>query len=104
MSICASRGHRQRALLGVHAGKHEVTDQQKIVGLGGLEGSIDAIVDGNLVDVKSASPFSFNAVRNGSLTSNKPEDDPWGYRDQASFYTRADNRNDFEATVVLISL
>jgi len=76
-------------------GKHEVTDQQKTVGLGGLEGNIDAIVDGNLVDVKSASPFSFNAMRNGSLTSNKPEDDPWGYRDQASFYTRADNRNDF---------
>jgi len=76
-------------------GKHEITDQQKTVGLGGIEGSIDAVIDGALVDVKSASPYSFNLVRNGSLTSSNPEDDPWGYRDQASFYSRADGRDKF---------
>jgi len=74
---------------------HTVEDQQKRVGIADIEGSIDAVIDGKLVDVKSASPYSFNSVKNGSLTSGRSEDDPWGYRDQASFYARANGVDDF---------
>jgi len=65
---------------------HSVTNQQQTISLGGLQGSKDCDIDGVVVDVKSASPFSFIKVKGGSLNSAAIDDDPWGYRDQLTFY------------------
>ena len=65
---------------------HTVTDRQKETTLGGVKGHIDAKVDGVLVDVKSASHFSFKKFKDKSLYS----DDPFGYMDQLSSYSTAE--------------
>lgn len=64
---------------------HTVEDQQREVVLDGVVGHIDAIIDGVLVDVKSASTPSFKRFANGSIR----EDDPFGYVAQLSGYSRA---------------
>ena len=63
-----------------------MTDRQKETTLGGVKGHIDAKVDGVLVDVKSASHFSFKKFKDKSLYS----DDPFGYIDQLSSYSTAE--------------
>ena len=67
---------------------HTVTRQQEEVTYAGLVGHIDAVVDGVLVDVKSASPFSYKKFKDGELTS---ENDPFGYIPQLSFYQEGMN-------------
>lgn len=62
---------------------HEVTDEQAGVSVNGVTGSIDAIIDGTVVDVKSASPFGYKKFEQRSLT----EDDPFGYVAQLAGYT-----------------
>lgn len=61
---------------------HKVTDCQKPVKVDGISGSIDAIIDGNLKDVKSCSPSSYKKFSQGTL----PENDPFGYCGQLSGY------------------
>src|SRR5690606_34203469 len=64
---------------------HEVSNEQTTVSINGVSGSIDSIIDGCLVDVKSASPFAFDKYMAG-LT---PENDSFGYIDQINFYLYA---------------
>lgn len=64
---------------------HDVQDCQKEVVSDGVPGHIDAIVDGVLVDVKSASPYGFNKFRDGSYVF----DDPFGYISQLAGYANA---------------
>jgi hypothetical protein len=66
------------------AAGHSVTDRQRKVELAGVEGSIDAIIDGVHVDVKSASSFSFDKFKKGDLG-----DDAFGYVKQLSGYSQA---------------
>ena len=47
-----------------------------------LRGKIDAIIDGELVDVKTASPYSFSKFVNGTWVNN----DPFGYVGQLTAY------------------
>jgi hypothetical protein len=61
---------------------HEVQDCQKQVEIDGVTGSIDAIIDGVVVDVKSASPFGYRKFEEGTVT----QDDPFGYVAQLSGY------------------
>ena len=61
---------------------HTVTDQQKSVEVDGVKGSIDAIIDGVLCDVKSCSGQSFKKFKNGTL----PTQDSFGYLPQISGY------------------
>jgi len=61
---------------------HTVTDEQREVEVDGVLGHIDAIVDGVVVDVKSASPFGFQKFRKGAVE----EDDPFGYVAQLAGY------------------
>jgi len=61
---------------------HKVTDEQKTVEVNGVVGHIDAVVDGDVVDVKSASPYSFTKFANGL----KPEQDAFGYLSQLGTY------------------
>jgi hypothetical protein len=64
---------------------HEVKDQQAEVNLKGIKGHIDAEIDGVVVDVKSASTYSFKKFKDGSLVDN----DPFGYIEQISGYAKA---------------
>lgn len=61
---------------------HSVEGEQDEVNLFGVKGHIDAIVDGILVDVKSASTASFNRFAVG-LT---PDSDSFGYITQLQAY------------------
>jgi hypothetical protein len=64
------------------ASGHTVEFQQREVDLYGVRGHIDAVIDGELVDVKSASSFSFKKFRDHGLE----RDDPFGYRTQLNGY------------------
>ena len=62
---------------------HSVEATQAEVEVDGVKGHIDAIVDGVVIDVKSASPFGYKKFETNSVT----EDDPFGYVDQLAGYT-----------------
>lgn len=61
---------------------HSVESSQDSVELDGVHGHIDAIIDGELVDVKSCSPQSYKKFVGGTLAST----DPFGYLAQISGY------------------
>ena len=61
---------------------HKIADQQKKVEIDNIKGHIDATVDGEVCDVKSASTFSFKKFKTGELVG----DDPFGYHAQLSGY------------------
>lgn len=67
------------------AAGHLVEGRQDTLVIEGVEGHRDAIIDGVLVDVKSASTYSFNKFRDGKLE----EDDPFGYITQLQSYLHA---------------
>jgi hypothetical protein len=64
---------------------HEVENCQAGVECDGVKGSIDAEIDGVLVDVKSASSYSFEKFKSGRYLF----DDPFGYVGQLSGYATA---------------
>jgi hypothetical protein len=68
---------------------HEVTDCQLGVECDGVKGSIDAVIDGVLTDVKSASSFSFEKFKSGNFKF----DDPFGYLAQLGGYANATGHN-----------
>ena len=61
---------------------HEVTELQKEVSVNGIKGHQDCMIDGVLVDCKSASGRSFEKFSNNKLHI----DDPFGYIAQISAY------------------
>lgn len=65
---------------------HKVTDEQKEIDIEGIKGHMDCKIDGTVVDVKSASNFSFSKFKKGLLR----EDDPFGYIAQLSAYEEAE--------------
>ena len=87
---------------------HDVKDQQKEVKLEGITGHIDAVIDGVLVDVKSASDYGFKKFKEGDLINT----DPFGYIGQISSYMEAMNldegaffainKNNGEITLMMI--
>lgn len=77
----------QMMLLFAKMAGHEVTDEQGEVHLDGIKGHIDAIIDGVVVDVKSASSFSFQKFATGALF--EPGNDPFGYVAQLCGYIQA---------------
>jgi hypothetical protein len=62
---------------------HTVEREQEEIEVEGVKGHIDAIIDGVVVDVKSASPYSFKKFADGGLYEN----DPFGYITQISGYS-----------------
>ncbi len=68
---------------------HTVENCQLGVDEDGVKGSIDADIDGVLVDVKSASSYSFEKFKSGAYLF----DDPFGYVSQLSGYANALGRN-----------
>lgn len=71
-------------LLAKEAG-HIVEDQQKEVEIDGVRGSIDCVIDGVLIDIKSASSFSYAKFKDGTIFSQ----DPFGYVAQLAGYSLA---------------
>jgi hypothetical protein len=67
------------------AAGHEVTGEQDELILDGISGHRDCIIDGCIVDVKSAASRSFLKFRDKTLA----EDDPFGYLDQLDGYAVA---------------
>lgn len=64
---------------------HKVEGRQTELEINGIKGHRDAVIDGVLVDVKSASTFSFAKFRDGL----KLEDDSFGYITQLQSYLYA---------------
>lgn len=60
---------------------HTVERRQELVEVDGVRGSIDAVIDGVLVDVKSMSSFGFSKMEREGLGK-----DPFGYQAQISGY------------------
>lgn len=67
---------------------HDVSDRQKRVEVDGVVGHLDAKIDSVVVDIKSASKFSFGKFADGGLLKG---DDPFGYIPQISGYATAEN-------------
>ena len=65
---------------------HKVTDEQKEVVVDDIKGHIDCKIDGEVVDIKTASRMSFNKFKGGTVS----EDDPFGYLAQLSSYEEAE--------------
>lgn len=66
---------------------HDVTECQEEVTLEDIKGHKDCKIDGVLVDIKSASPYSFKKFKEGTLHSS----DSFGYIAQISAYAEAGN-------------
>ncbi len=69
-------------LLLVRLAGHEVTDEQKKVKVKGIEGHMDCVIDGEVIDVKTASGYAFKKFKDGTLGN----DDPFGYLAQIAGY------------------
>jgi hypothetical protein len=66
---------------------HSVTEEQKRIEVNGVSGKKDCRIDGTVVDVKSASSFSFKKFANGDfLLGNDQNSDPFGYKYQLGLY------------------
>ena len=65
---------------------HEVTDEQKEITVSGIKGHMDCKIDGEVVDIKTASGFAFKKFKEGTL----PDDDPFGYMAQIAGYEEAE--------------
>jgi len=68
--------------LGKEAG-HTIEQEQAEIEVDGVLGHIDAIIDGVVVDVKSASSYGFAKFKTDTVT----DDDPFGYVQQLSGYS-----------------
>jgi len=66
----------------VEAG-HQVTEAQAEVEVDGVLGHIDCLIDGVVVDVKSASSFGYKKFEDGSILTGN---DSFGYTEQLSGY------------------
>lgn len=77
----------QMILLYAKMAGHVVEKEQAEVELNGVKGHIDAIIDGVLIDVKSASSFSFQKFQDKTLFL--PNADPFGYIGQLCGYMAA---------------
>ena len=69
-------------LLLVRLAGHDVTGEQKSVKVKGIEGHMDCIIDGEVIDVKTASGYAFKKFKDGTLGNH----DPIGYLAQLAGY------------------
>jgi len=76
-------------LLLVKIAGHKVTDEQKEVSVSGIKGHMDCVIDGEVVDIKTASSFAFKKFYNKTLA----EDDIFGYLPQLAGYEAAMGTN-----------
>jgi len=68
---------------------HQVTSEQKEITVSGIKGHMDCVIDGEVVDVKTASGFAFKKFKDGTLA----EQDAFGYMAQLAGYEEAEGTN-----------
>ena len=68
---------------------HKVDDEQRDVSVKGVKGHMDCTIDGEVVDVKTASGYAFKKFRDGTLA----EQDTFGYMSQLASYEEAMGTN-----------
>ena len=73
-------------LMFVRAAGHTVTDEQKEVSVNGIKGHIDCKINGQVIDIKSASKLAFKKFSTGRLSG----DDPFGYLPQLAGYEESE--------------
>tara|TARA_R100000808_G_scaffold245_3_gene1442 strand:- start:15213 stop:16085 length:873 start_codon:yes stop_codon:yes gene_type:complete len=85
-------GHilEELVLLLVKLSGHEVEDEQKEIEVDGVKGHMDCKIDGQVVDIKTASSFAFKKFVEGTLH----DDDPFGYMAQLSGYETAEGTDE----------
>ncbi len=76
-------------LLLVRLSGHTVTDEQKEVVVEGITGHMDCKIDGEVVDIKTASGFAFKKFSEGTLA----EQDDFGYLSQLTGYETHEGTN-----------
>jgi|TARA_R110002167_G_scaffold335687_1_gene543037 hypothetical protein len=64
---------------------HKVDNEQRKVSVNGIKGHMDCTIDGEVVDVKTASGYAFKKFRDGTLA----EQDIFGYMSQLAGYEEA---------------
>lgn len=85
-------GHLIEALLIAlaKAAGHEVTGEGDVLYVDGVKGHRDCVIDGCVVDVKSASSLGYLKFKDKSISTN----DPFGYLDQLDGYLVGSQRDD----------
>ena len=68
---------------------YQIDSQQKEVNVSGIKGHMDCKINGEVVDVKTASGYAFKKFREGTLA----EDDAFGYLAQLAGYEEAEQTN-----------
>jgi hypothetical protein len=61
---------------------HDISAEQEEVVVDGVKGHMDCKIDGEVIDIKTASGFAFKKFRDGTLR----DDDPFGYMAQLAGY------------------
>ena len=69
---------------------HKVTGEQKEVSVDGIKAHMDCIIDGEVVDIKTTSGFSFSKFKDGTLA----EQDTFVYKSQLAGYEEAEGTKD----------
>ena len=69
---------------------HKLTSMQKEITVNGIKGHMDCKIDGEVVDVKTASGYAFKKFKEGTLS----EDDAFGYLAQLAGYEKAEGTNE----------
>ncbi len=69
---------------------HTVTSEQKEISVDGIKGHMDCVIDGQVIDIKTASGYAFKKFKEGTLG----EDDAFGYLGQLAGYEKANNTSD----------
>lgn len=68
---------------------HKLTNMQKEITVNGIKGHMDCMIDGEVVDVKTASGYAYKKFKEGTLS----EDDSFGYLAQLAGYEKAEGTN-----------
>ncbi len=68
---------------------HKIDSEQKEISVSGIKGHMDCKIDGEVVDVKTASGFAFKKFKDGTLA----EQDNFGYLAQLAGYEEAEGTN-----------
>jgi len=69
---------------------HKIDSEQKEVTVSGIKGHMDCKIDGEVVDVKTASGYAFKKFQDGSLAEN----DSFGYLAQLAGYEEAEQTHE----------
>jgi len=85
-------GHLLEVLLlfFVRLSGHAVSAEQKEISVEGIKGHMECVIDGEVIDVKTASGYAFKKFKEGTLAQN----DAFGYLSQLAGYEEAEQTSE----------